>query len=141
MREQPDESWKFEPSAEALTLVPEMMARTYSVLPLSYDDHDRILSIAADLSVGTIEKALDDLRRFLGIEQVKIVTSLTREQIHRVLDRCYTQVGEDMFMEISDTERNDVLQMGPVDSIDSGVMLAEFVDLPELMARKMRVCD
>src|SRR5690349_21166791 len=55
------------PTPDALKLVPENMAQIYKLLPLSYEN-DTLTVVMADPENLA---ALDDLRNFLGIQQVK----------------------------------------------------------------------
>src|SRR4051812_1918982 len=60
------------PTPEALKLVPENMAQIYKILPLSYEN-DTLTVVMSDPDNLA---ALDDLRNFLGIQQVQGVLAL-----------------------------------------------------------------
>src|SRR5205085_11772499 len=62
------------PTPDALKLVPENMAQIYKLLPLSYEN-DTLTVVMADPENLA---ALDDLRNFLGIQQVKAVLANAR---------------------------------------------------------------
>src|SRR5205823_5245510 len=62
------------PTPEALKLVPENMAQVYKILPLTYEA-DTLTVVKSDPDNLA---ALDDLRNFLGIQQVKAVMALPR---------------------------------------------------------------
>jgi type IV pilus assembly protein PilB len=62
------------PTPDAIKLVPENMAQVYKILPLNYDN-DTLTVVMAD---PDNLPALDDLRNFLGIKQVKAVLSSAR---------------------------------------------------------------
>jgi type IV pilus assembly protein PilB len=63
------------PTPEAIKLVPENMAQVYKILPLSYEG-DTLTVVMSD---PDNLPALDDLRNFLGIKQVKAVLSSARQ--------------------------------------------------------------
>ena len=70
------------PQAEAIALVPETMAQVYKVLPLSVKDN--VLTVAM-ADPGNLA-ALDDLRNFIGVREVKAVIASQKailEQIPR----------------------------------------------------------
>ena len=52
---------------EALTLVPETMSSVYKILPLSYTDDTLTVALSDPINLP----ALDDLRNFLGIKEVR----------------------------------------------------------------------
>jgi type IV pilus assembly protein PilB len=62
------------PTPEALKLVPENMAQVYKILPLTFEN-DTLTVVMSDPDNLA---ALDDLRNFLGIQQVQAVLSLPR---------------------------------------------------------------
>src|SRR4029077_11290401 len=62
------------PQPEAIKLVPENMAQVYKILPLSFET-DTLTVVMSDPDNLA---ALDDLRNFLGIQQVKAVLALAR---------------------------------------------------------------
>src|SRR4029079_11915778 len=62
------------PTPEAVKLVPENMATVYKVLPLSLEN-DTLTVVMSDPENLA---ALDDLRNFLGIQQVKAVLAHAR---------------------------------------------------------------
>src|SRR5437588_3731044 len=63
------------PSPEAMKLVPENMAQVYKILPLTYEA-DTLTVVMSDPDNLA---ALDDLRNFLGIQQVQAVLALPRQ--------------------------------------------------------------
>ena len=60
---------EIKPTPEAVKLVPENMAEVYKVLPLSFEND----TLTVAMSDPNNLPALDDLRNFLGIKQVKAV--------------------------------------------------------------------
>src|SRR5581483_5211850 len=62
------------PSPEAMKLVPENMAQVYKILPLTFEN-DTLTVVMSDPDNLA---ALDDLRNFLGIQQVQAVLALPR---------------------------------------------------------------
>src|SRR5438132_12270432 len=62
------------PHPDAIKLVPENMAQVYKILPLTYDN-DTLTVVMSDPENLA---ALDDLRNFLGIQQVQAVLALAR---------------------------------------------------------------
>jgi type IV pilus assembly protein PilB len=63
------------PTPAALKLVPENMAQIYKILPLSYEG-DTLTVVMSDPDNLS---ALDDLRNFLGIQNVQAVLALPRQ--------------------------------------------------------------
>jgi type IV pilus assembly protein PilB len=63
------------PSPESIKLVPENMAQVYKILPLNFDSE----TLTVVMSDPDNLPALDDLRNFLGIKQVKAVLSSARQ--------------------------------------------------------------
>ncbi|MFO0809192.1 MAG: ATPase, T2SS/T4P/T4SS family [Gemmataceae bacterium] len=62
------------PTPEAIKLVPENMAQVYKILPLKFEN-DELTVVMSDPDNMA---ALDDLRNFLGIQNVKAVLSHSR---------------------------------------------------------------
>lgn len=94
----PDE---LKPSQEALALVPETMSSVYKVLPLSY--RDNVLTVV--LGDPNNLPALDDLRNFLGIQEVT-ATLANPKSIAEVLAKCY-QGKEETIMDIIQSLNDD----------------------------------
>jgi type IV pilus assembly protein PilB len=63
------------PTPEALKLVPENMAQVYKILPLSVANDTLTVVISDPDNLA----ALDDLRNFLGIQQVQAMLALPRQ--------------------------------------------------------------
>ncbi|HYT93343.1 MAG TPA: ATPase, T2SS/T4P/T4SS family [Gemmataceae bacterium] len=103
------------PTAEALALVPETMATTYKLVPLSYKDD--ILSVA--ISDPANLASLDDLRNFLGIKEVQ--ASLTPQAaITEALAKIYLGKEESIVDIIKELEADPDLKVskGRETSID-----------------------
>ena len=84
MPSEPGDTPAFDPEPEALLLLPEVVARDWGVLPLTY--HDRILTVV------TSDKRPDlhtDLENILGVDEVIVTARATREQIEHAIDAHY----------------------------------------------------
>lgn len=85
---------ELKPTPEAVALVPETMSSVYKVLPLAY--RDGILTVV--LGDPNNLPALDDLRNFLGIQEVQ-ATLAPPKVIAEALAKCY-QGKEETIMDI-----------------------------------------
>lgn len=84
----------WQPTQEALTLVPETMARVYGVLPLSFEND--VLTLVTSGEAGP---DLPDIENFLALRKPLVVVRGTREAIAGAIDRHYASsealLGED----------------------------------------------
>jgi type IV pilus assembly protein PilB len=92
---------ELKPSAEALTLVPETMSSVYKVLPLTYKDKVLVVVLGDPINLP----ALDDLRNFLGINEVQACLA-NPKMIAEVLSKCY-QGKEETIMDIIQALQED----------------------------------
>ncbi|MBM4068859.1 MAG: pilus assembly protein PilB [Planctomycetes bacterium] len=92
---------ELKPTAEALALVPETMSSVYKVMPLSF--RDNVLTVV--LGDPNNLPALDDLRNFLGIQEVT-ATLANPKLIAEVLAKCY-QGKEETIMDIIQSLNDD----------------------------------
>lgn len=92
---------ELKPQAEALTLVPETMSSVYKVLPLSYKDKVLVVVLGDPINLP----ALDDLRNFLGINEVQACLA-NPKIIAEVLSKCY-QGKEETIMDIIQSLNDD----------------------------------
>ena len=90
------------PTAEALAAVNETMATVSKVLPLTYKDN--VLTVAVGDPVAGLP-GLDDLRSFLGIQEV-VACLAPPAAITEVLGRCY-QGKEESIMDIISALQED----------------------------------
>ena len=75
---------ELKPTSEALALVPEPMASVYKVLPLSFRDQKLTVVLGDPANLAS----LDDLRNFLGIQEITTVLAAPNA-IAEVLAKCY----------------------------------------------------
>jgi type IV pilus assembly protein PilB len=101
------------PTPEALKAVPENMASVYKVLPLTYEGG----ALTVVLSDPSNMAALDDLRNFLGIQQVT-ATLAPPAQIEEAIQKAYQGKQESILDIISELESGGVGPAGKESSID-----------------------
>ncbi len=83
------------PTPEAVKLVPENMATVYKILPLSYEG-DTLTVVMSD---PENLPALDDLRNFLGIQQIKAVLAHART-IEQATKETYSGKPQESIMDL-----------------------------------------
>ena len=75
---------ELKPTPEAIALVPEPMASVYKVLPLTFRDQKLTVVLGDPANLAS----LDDLRNFLGIQEITTVLA-SPNAISEVLAKCY----------------------------------------------------
>jgi type IV pilus assembly protein PilB len=110
------------PTPEALKLVPENMAQVYKILPLTYEGGELTVVMSDPDNLA----ALDDLRNFLGIQQVKAVLSLPR-LIEEAQKTAYAGKQESILDLIASLEADGPGSRGRETSID----LEDMMELAE----------
>jgi type IV pilus assembly protein PilB len=101
------------PTPDAIKLVPENMAQVYKILPLSYEN-DQLTVVMSDPDNLA---ALDDLRNFLGIQQVQAVLALARH-IEETAKIAYSGKQESIMDLIAALEADGTGPAGRETSID-----------------------
>jgi len=101
------------PHPDAIKLVPENMAQVYKILPLSYEN-DTLTVVMSDPENLA---ALDDLRNFLGIQQVQAVLALARH-IEETAKIAYSGKQESIMDLIAALEADGTGPAGRETSID-----------------------
>lgn len=111
---------ELKPQPEAITLVPETMATVYKVLPLTY--RDNILTVA--ISDPNCLPALDDLKNFLGVKEVRAQLA-NAKAIKDATPRFYSGGKEETIM--------DIIQLLESDPDLGGRRSESSIDLESLM--------
>lgn len=111
---------ELKPQPEAITLVPETMATVYKVLPLTY--RDNILTVA--ISDPNCLPALDDLKNFLGVKEVRAQLA-NAKAIKDATPRFYSGGKEETIM--------DIIQLLESDPELGGRRSESSIDLESLM--------
>jgi type IV pilus assembly protein PilB len=101
------------PTPEAIKAVPENMASVYKVLPLTYEGG----ALTVVLSDPSNMAALDDLRNFLGIQQVT-ATLAPSKLIEEAITAAYQGKQESILDIIAELESGEVGPQGKETSID-----------------------
>ncbi len=79
-------------SKEAVKALPAETARTYQIIPLSFDERSRKITVA--LKSPDNFRAVDDLRLLMGFKVEAVVAPPA--EVDRVIAKCYADEGESM---------------------------------------------
>ncbi len=110
---------ELKPQSEATSLVSEIMASTYKVLPISFKDKVLTIAIGDPSNLSTV----DDLRNLLGITDV-VATLATPKAIADATPRFYAGKEESIIDLINELETGiDPKKFGNEKSMDLGDML------------------
>jgi len=94
------------PSPQAISMVQQTMAEVYKILPLKFENG--ILTVV--MSDPNNLQALDDLRNFLGIQQVQAVLSQPR-QIEEAIAKAYSGKEDNIASLIAELNADSSLQV------------------------------
>ena len=137
------------PTQEALELVPETMSSVYKVMPLTYVD-DVLTVVVSDPNQLA---ALDDLRNFLNVKEVKAVMA-SQEALNKAMDSNYADKEESIVDLINAIEEDKSLgaaslsratehsiDIDSLDEITNSAPVRKLLNMVMLMAIKDHASD
>lgn len=130
---------------EAVALVPETMAQVYKVVPLSLKDN--VLTVA--ISDPTNLPALDDLRNFIGVKEVKAQLASARA-IQDAQPKAYAGKQEsivDIIKELEDSpefgklQKETSIDLASLQELQDAAPVRKLLNMVMLLAIKDRASD
>jgi type IV pilus assembly protein PilB len=94
------------PSPQAITMVQQTMAEVYKILPLKFENGALTVVMADPNNL----QALDDLRNFLGIQQVEAVLA-SPKQIEEAIQKAYSGKEDNIAALIAELNADTTLQI------------------------------
>ena len=131
--------------AEAVALVPETMAQVYKVVPLSLKDN--VLTVA--ISDPTNLPALDDLRNFIGVKEVKAQLASARA-IQEAQPKAYAGKQEsivDIIKELEESpefgklQKETSIDLASLQELQDAAPVRKLLNMVMLLAIKDRASD
>jgi type IV pilus assembly protein PilB len=112
------------PQPEAVTIVPETMASVYKIIPVTLNEN--VLTVAM-ADPGNLA-ALDDLRNFIGVKEVKAVFA-SQKAILEAIPRTYAGKEESIVDLIKELETNS--ELGKLANRESSIDLESLQELQD----------
>jgi type IV pilus assembly protein PilB len=134
------------PQQAALQMVQQQMAELYKMLPLSYEN-DILTVVMAD---PNNLQALDDIRNFLGIQQVQAVLAPPKK-IEEMLVKTYSATKEESIadliatletdMSLGSSRRETSIDLEELDEIANAAPVRKLINMVMLMAIRDHASD